>query len=72
MINIQNINGLKAIPPQGTIYLSVEVDCSTLKDITDDIELVKALRLEENVNVLPLSAMGSGICGIRLLTCCGD
>jgi hypothetical protein len=49
--------------------LAVEIDLEKFKDIVSDIDFVKKLRLEENVNVLPISIMGTGCIGFRLLTC---
>lgn len=69
-IYMQTIHGLTPMEAQGTIYLAVEVDLQKFKDIKDDNDFVRLLRAEENLNLLPLSAMGD-LCGIRLLTCGG-
>jgi tyrosine aminotransferase len=66
---LENIHGLKALPAQGTIYLTVEIELEKFSNIPTDIDFVQKLRLEENVNVLPISIMGTGCNGFRLLTC---
>ena len=47
----------------------VEVDLKALENINSDVDLVKTLIAEENVNLIPLSVMGN-LCGLRVLTCC--
>jgi aspartate/methionine/tyrosine aminotransferase len=53
----------------GTIYLTLELTLEHFKDIKSDREFVKLLFEEENVSILPLSVFGTGLQGMRLMTC---
>lgn len=60
------------MPAQGTIYITVEIELEQFKAFTSDIDFVRALKLEENISVLPISILGKGYSGFRLLTCAKD
>ncbi|KAM3128941.1 hypothetical protein pb186bvf_018929 [Paramecium bursaria] len=62
---INQIKGFKCIPAQGTIYVGVLVDLQFENDTEFALQLLK----EENVQVMPLSWLGSDkYQGFRLLT----
>lgn len=63
------MKGYKAIPAQGTFYLTVLLDLAQFKDIPTDQIYVEKLIEEENVAFMPLSVFGGPNHGIRILTC---
>lgn len=65
----QKIPGIKPLGAHGTIYLTLELTLEHFKDIKSDKEFVKLLFEEENVSILPLSVFGTGLQGMRLMTC---
>lgn len=50
----------------------MEIELEQFKAFTSDIDFVRALKLEENISVLPISILGKGYSGFRLLTCAKD
>lgn len=47
----------------------MEIELDQFKGFTSDVDFVKTLKLEENISVLPISILGKGYSGFRLLTC---
>lgn len=67
--HINTIPGLKAIEPQGAMYLMVRIDTAHFpKDVQDDVDFSKVLLTEQMLFVLPGSCfLAPGF--IRLVTC---
>lgn len=49
--------------------MSVAIDLRHFSKIADDRDFVSKLYSEQSVKVMPLSAIGSGLAGFRLLIC---
>jgi len=50
--------GIRCIPPQGAMYMMLELDCAALC-VTDDIDFTRKLYASESVYVLPGSCFGA-------------
>eukprot|EP00181_Compsopogon_caeruleus_P004727 CAMPEP_0184690118 /NCGR_PEP_ID=MMETSP0312-20130426/31040_1 /TAXON_ID=31354 /ORGANISM="Compsopogon coeruleus, Strain SAG 36.94" /LENGTH=660 /DNA_ID=CAMNT_0027147559 /DNA_START=358 /DNA_END=2340 /DNA_ORIENTATION=- len=49
---LSSTRGIRCVPPQGAMYLMIQLDCSAL-GVKDDVEFVKQLYAEESVYLLP-------------------
>jgi tyrosine aminotransferase len=56
--SLKGIHGLHPLPPQGTMYIMVEIKISEFSDIKDDMDFCQKLLAEENVLLLPGRAFG--------------
>merc|ERR1719273_2353253 len=56
---LQKINGLKVIIPQGAMYVMVEIEVKKFRDITSDMVFSQKLMDEEYVFVLPGQCFGA-------------
>ena len=51
--SLQQIDGLKVIKPQGTMYMLVGVDFEKFEGFEDDLKLSELLIAEQSISVLP-------------------